>query len=150
MQDVESTIFPNGTMVSKNGTITEATVLWGVLDPRNPKSISSLKTFLGDQIADGAEISLELLTKLDQKLTKAEAITKQNKVSNLSAGLDILSDYSEKSVELVKNIVDMKKIEKCSEILACKVKTILAVGPLENLLLSSNCTERPLENNICN
>ena len=155
-QDVASKIFPNGTMLFKNGTVTEASVFWGAMDPRNPKSITSLKTFLGDQIPDGTEINLELLTKLDQKLTESEAIKKhlkseeQNKVSNLRAGLDILSDYSERSVELVKNIIDMKKLEKCSEVLACKVKTILGVAPLENLLLSSNCTERQLENNICN
>ena len=126
------------------------------MDPRNPKSILSLKTFLGDQIEDGVEISLELLTKLDQKLTEAEAIKKnqkseeQKKVSNPSAGPDILSDYSEKAVELVKNIIDMKNLERCSEVLACKVKTILAVASPENLLLSRNCTERQLENNICN
>ena len=64
--------------------------------------------------------------------------------------LDILSDYSEKSMELVKNIIGMKNDDKCRQILACKMKTILAMANLENLLLSSNCTERLLENNICN
>ena len=149
-----STIFPNGTVVFKNGTVTEATVFWGAMDPRNPKSILSLKTFLGDQIEDGVEISLELLTKLDQKLTEAEEKNKkseeQKKVSNPSVGGDILSDYSEKAVDLVKNIIDMRKLEKCSEVLACKVKTILGVATLENIISSRNCTERQLENNICN
>ena len=143
-------------MVFKNGTVTEATVFWGAMDPRNPKSISSLKTFLGDQIVDGEEISLELLTKLDEKLTEAKEIKtnpkseEHNKDLSLSTGLDILSDYSEKSMELVKNIIGMKNVDKCRQILACKMKTILAMANLENLLLSSNCTERLLENNICN
>ena len=87
-------------------------MFWGAMDPRNPKSILSLKSFIGDQLEDGVEISLELLTKLDQKLTEAEALKQnqkseeQNHVPNPSTGQDILSDYSEKAVDLVKNIID--------------------------------------------
>ena len=131
-------------------------MFWGAMDPRNPKSILSLKSFIGDQLEDGVEISLELLTKLDQKLTEAEALKQnqkseeQNNVLNPSAGQDILSDYSEKAVDLVKNIIDMKRLKECSEVLACKVKRVLAMATLENLLLSRNCTEPQLENNICN
>ena len=124
-------------------------MFWGAMDQRNPKSISSLKTFLGDRIEDGSELSLELLTKLDLTRSPKEERNPKSE-DDLSGPQDILSDYAEKALEIVKNVIDLRNVEKCSDIIACKARSILAVAGLDDVILSRNCSsEQKIENNIC-
>ena len=64
------------------------------MDPANPKSILSLKSFLGDEIQDESELSLELLTKLEQERTARVERNQKTEgsgfVSDSSSGPDIL------------------------------------------------------------
>ena len=131
-------------------------MFWGAMDQRNPKSISSLKTFLGDQIEDGAELSLELLTKLDLTRTPIEERNPKSEdddfasIASYSTEPDILSYYAEKALEIVKDVIELKTVEKCSDILACKARSILAIAGLDDVILSRNCSsEQKIQNNIC-
>ena len=126
-------------------------MFWGAMDQRNPKSISSLKTFLGDLIEDESELSLELLTKFDlSRASKEQRKPKSDKASDSSAEPDILSDYAEKALEIVEDFIDLRKLEKCSDIIACKTRSILVGASLGDFLLSRNCSSfNKMENNIC-
>ena len=144
-------------MIYRNGTVSEALVFWGAMDPRNPKYISSLKTFLGDQIEDDSEMSLELLTRLDQKRTMNKTRNPksedQDEATSSYLGPDILSDYSERAVELVSNVIDLRDLEKCSQVLACRLQTLLTAAGLQGLISSRSCSSSDTEqqeNNICN
>ena len=64
----------------------------------SPKPILSLKSFLGDEIQDESELSLELLTKLEQERTARDERNQKSKgsgfVSDSSSGPDILREGS--------------------------------------------------------
>ena len=82
-EDGQTRLFPNGTVVYQNGTSSEGVVFWGAMDPRNPRSITSLKTYLMDTIRDDDEVDLDLMMTLDnQRLARGDREGKETNVSH--------------------------------------------------------------------
>ena len=143
-EDGQTRLFPNGTVVYQNGTSSEGVVFWGAMDPRNPRSITSLKTYLMDTIRDDDEVDLDLMMTLDnQRLARGDREGKETNVSHRAevntnvqtkAPDDKHNDYIS---EIAGNILDTLEdlvgagtaLETCSESLACRAKTFLPTLP---------------------
>ena len=67
LQDEETQIFLNGTMLGADGDAVEAAVVWAALNPRQPRELGSLRAVLGGVVRPDQEISLALLSQLDDQ-----------------------------------------------------------------------------------
>jgi len=171
-EDGPTRLFPNGTVVYENGTSSDSVVFWGAMDPRNPRSITSLKTYLSNTISVDDEVDLDFMNRLDNKRlarknregkktenrkqseTTFDDVVKtsedQTKVTDfVEISSDYLSELAVKIRDTMENLIGSGFILECSESIACKAKAFLPKLPSSSLLPDSNrCEQVKKSNNL--